>query len=419
MRHFNSADSQNMTNGATKRFIRRHREDDVRQLAFKRGHHPDVDMGHALEQIQGWQTARAKLPLWAAHDDVVYPPHLNMEQCSSGQTAAYKRQIIRRLLPGLPGPTVFVDLTGGFGVDFFYLSAGFSRALYVERDPRLAELARHNLAVLGRQAAEVCCGDCPAILDRLPPRKDRSGSTVIFLDPARRGHHGQRVYGLQDCEPDVTLLRDRLLDRSDVLMLKLSPMLDWHEAVHWLCPSGMGCEVHIVSAGNECKELLLVITRRETPLRVCCANDAERFDYMPHCDAALPPPKYAVLSPQTVGSRLLVPNASIMKAGCFARLAARFGAVAIAPNSHLFLSHDPVPDFPGRTFRITAVSSFNKKTLRAALSGMSRANIATRNFPLSAAELHRRLKLKDGGGHYLFATTDENNNKWLLVTQRA
>lgn len=408
-----------MTNQATINFIREHREDDVRQLALGGSRNPDVDLCYALEQIQGWQTARKKLPLWAAHEAIVYPPHLNMEQCSSEQTASYKQQIVRRLLGDALASASLVDLTGGFGVDFFYLSAGFSRSLYVERDAELCAVVRHNLNVLGRQQAEVWCRDSETVLDSLSVDKERSATTVVFLDPARRGAHGQRVFGLQDCEPDVTLLRQRLLDISDVLLLKLSPMLDWHEALHQLCPGGRGCEVHIVSVGNECKELVLVITGRDTPLRVFCVNDNEQFVFMPQEPVAPTIQKFADLSPQAVGKWLLVPNASVMKAGCFYELSAHFDVLLVAPNSHLFLSHNPIPDFPGRIFRITAVSSFNKKALKATLADIDRANIATRNFPLSVAELRRRLKLKDGGSHYLFATTDANNDKWLLIAQKA
>lgn len=408
-----------MTNQATINFIREHRENDVRQLALSGSRNPDVDLCYALEQIQGWQTARKKLPLWAAHEAIVYPPHLNMEQCSSEQTAFYKQQIVRRLLGDALASAVFADLTGGFGVDFFYLSAGFSRSLYVERDAELCAVVRHNLNVLGRQQAEVWCCDSETVLDSLSVEKERSATTVVFLDPARRGAHGQRVFGLQDCEPDVTLLRQRLLDKSEVLLLKLSPMLDWHEALHQLCPGGRGCEVHIVSVSNECKELVLVITGRDTPLRVFCVNDNEHFVFTPQDPVVPMIHKFADLSPHVAGNWLMVPNASIMKAGCFHELSAHFDILPIAANSHLFLSHNHVPDFPGRIFRIIAVSSFNKKAIKVALADIDRANIATRNFPLSVAELRRRLKLKDGGNHYLFATSDEKDAKWLLVTEKA
>ncbi|MBM6992994.1 MAG: SAM-dependent methyltransferase [Prevotella sp.] len=403
-----------MTNEVTKIFIRDHREDDVRRLALEGSRNSAVDLPFALDQIQGWQTARRKLPFWAAHDDVVYPPHLNMEQCSSEQTARYKQQVVCRFLADFSGPSVLVDLTGGYGVDFFYLSEPFTRAVYVERHAALSELVGHNLGVLGRSQAEVHCADGVEFLDSLPTGSDRSAATVIFLDPARRGSHGQKVFGLQDCEPDVTQLRDRLLDRCDVLMLKLSPMLDWHEALRQLCPSGRGCEVHIVSAGGECKELLLVMTHDDTPLRVYCVNDDELFDYMPQSSDAAPTASSATVSAPSLAGWLLVPNASIMKAGCFRELAAAYGLHVVDRNSHLFVADGPVAGFPGRQFCIRAVSSMNKREVREALRGITQANIATRNFPLSVAELRKRLKLHDGGSLYLFATTWQKQHVLLF-----
>lgn len=403
-----------MNTETTLAFIRRHRESDIRQIALEGHNNPAVDLPFALVQIQGWQTARGKLPTWAARDDILYPPHLNMEQCSSEHTALYKRAVVGRLLPELADTGTLVDLTGGYGVDFFCLSRGFARAVYVERDPRLCELARHNMAVLGRPHAEIHCDDAPHFLQTLPATGPSSRPTVIFLDPARRGSHGEKVFGLSDCEPDVTLLRDDLLARCDMLLLKLSPMLDWHEALRRLRASGAGCEVHIVATGNECKELLMVITRDESPLRVYCVNDDERFVYTP---AAFDPSRLPVTAApvaDALAGWLHVPNAAIMKAGCFDELAAEYSLSAVGPNSHLFVAHEPVERFPGRRFRIVSVCSLNKRDVRQALSGVTQANIATRNFPLSVPELRKRLKIKDGGNLYIFATTWQEKHVLIL-----
>ncbi len=394
-----------MINQPTQQFILTHREADVRQLALLGSRDAAVDLTEALQQIQGWQTARHKLPLWAACHEVVYPPHLNMEQCSSEQTALYKQGIVRRLLPRLSPESTMADLTGGFGVDFFYLSRGFAHATYVERNEALAAMVRHNLHALGDTTSVVRCAESAEVLQALPEGTDRPSPTLLYLDPARRGDHGQKVFGLSDCEPDVTALRAELLAKSDLLLLKLSPMLDWHEALRQLCPEGTGCEVHIVSVGGECKELLLAITRSEEPLRVYCANDDELFVYTPQGVSGGSEGAYVPESAQTIEGWLLVPNASIMKAGCFREVAAEYGLRMVDRNSHLFVADGPVEGFPGRQFRITRVSTMNRRELREALQGVSQANIATRNFPLSVAELRKRLKLRDGGSTYLFATT--------------
>lgn len=386
-------------------FISEHREDDVRKLAFEGQHFPHINMPFALEQIQGWQTARLKLPMWAAIDDIVYPPHINMEQCSSEVTARYKNAILAQALGAVDGAKTLVDLTGGFGVDFSFMSQGFERAVYVERSEQLCDLASHNFALLGLTQSEVACGDGVDFLHGLPRCENTPGTTVIYLDPARRGDHGQKVFGLSDCQPDVTLLRDELIDKADVVLLKLSPMLDVYAALSSLASTGRGVEVHIVSTAGECKELLLLLTHNDTPLRVVCVNDDEIFAYSPISKDDHHPVAPLCDSIDSLCGILLVPNASIMKAGCFAELASHFGLLMLDPNSHLFVAPRPVSGFPGRQFSITGVSSMNKRELRDMFGQMNQANVAVRNFPLSVAELRRRLKLRDGGNDYLFATT--------------
>ena len=399
-------------NEETLAFIRRHREDDIRKLALQGGM-DDVDRVWALDQIAGWQTARHKLPSWAAVDGLVYPPRLSMEQCSSEQTARYKAGVARRLL-GLQDAAregggrlggAFADLTGGFGVDFSFLSRLFQRSVYVERQPTLCDVARQNFGLLGLKGTEVVNGDSAEVLHGL------SGMDLIYLDPARRDVHGQRTFAIGDCTPDVTLLKDELVRRARWVLVKLSPMLDWHKAVADLGP--VVHEVHIVATGNECKELLLVLagSARER-LSVCCANDDSQFCFSP--DASAPLRSLSGL-PHGV---LFEPNSAIMKAGCFDVVAERFQLQSIAQNSHLFVADAPREDFPGRQFRIENVTSFGKKELRRALAGIEKANVSVRNFPLSAQELRRKLKLADGGDTYLFGTTTSDESHVLMVCKR-
>lgn len=460
-------------------FVAAHRTEDVRELALKSKRVDGLDLPLALDQIAGWQIACKKLPQWASCEGIIYPPHISMEQCSSQFTAQYKSEIAQTLLT--PAVTVrarmsdsaesdnqttksepqlsnsgesdncevemclrmsdsaesdtqetktgvrvsdspesdtlvarssMVDLTGGFGVDFSYLARGFSQATYVERQRHLCDLAEHNMAALGLDQARIVCGDGVEYLRQMDP------VDFIYLDPARRDEHGSRTYAIEDCTPNVLELRDLLLAKSQCTLVKLSPMLDWRKAVADF--DGTVREVHIVATGNECKELLLVLGQQvhEEPSapRVFCVNDNQRIDY----DSA------AYTQGLRIGGKplpeaknyLYEPNASIMKAGCFDLVEERFGVAQVGPSSHLFVSATPVADFPGRGFAIEAIGGMNKKDIKRLLNGTKQANIAVRNFPLTAPQLRKKLKLADGGPVYLFGTTMQGCDHVLLRTSK-
>ena len=404
-----------MMNQATQDFIRQHQDEDVRQLAFFGSKNPEVDMPFALDQIRGRKMARAKLPRWANIDGIIYPPHISMEQCSSESTALYKAELAARLL-GLSASSSseeigFVDLTGGFGVDFSYIAARLRlKSMYVERQAHLCDAAKENFERLGLKNAIVKNGDGIEVLHSLKELK------LIFIDPARRDDAGNKVVSLKDCTPDVTVLQEEMLLKADYVIIKLSPMLDWHRAISELSHVR---EVHIISVNNECKELLLVLSARNMGenLRIYCINDAQSFV----CNELDMESSSVKIAPSTLEEMqyLYEPNASLMKAGCFGVLSERYDARMLSKNSHLFVSREPIAAFPGRSFRIIAVSSFNKKELKRYLSGITKANIATRNFPLSVAELRKRLKLKDGGETYIFATTLSDDSHVLVITEKA
>lgn len=397
----------------TAEFIREYRERDIRQLALQANRFPDVDMPYALDQIQGWQIARRKLPKWAACDGVIFPPHLSMEQCSSEPTAQYKLNLAMEWAERVGHASSMTDLTGGFGVDFSFTSCAFAAATYVERNEQLCHIVEHNLPLLGLNNATVVCADAVEYLSTVEPQ------IMLFLDPARRDEHGAKTVMLADCTPDVVQLLPQLLEKSRFTMLKLSPMLDWHKAVDDL--QGAVREVHIVSVGGECKELLLVLsTVVESELKVYCADlstasdTSSLFVYTPGSSAPIANSKLKTQNSKFVHE----PNASIMKAGCFDELAAAYGMSPVSRNSHLFLSDEPVEDFPGRSFVVERVTTMNKGELRKALVGIEKANIATRNFPLTVAELRKRLKIKDGGDVYIFATTTAEGEHVLLISRK-
>ena len=387
-------------NDKTRDFIEQNLNADIRQLALKGCRDKDVDLDAAIRQIAGRQTARRKLPSWAALDGILYPPHLNMEQCSSEQTARYKA----RICSSHPSSKTLVDLTGGFGVDFAFMSEAFDEATYVERNSELFAISSANMKILAPKAK--CLNeDGLEVLHRL------DHVSMIFMDPARRDNHGARTYGISDCTPNVLEIKDELLQKADVVMLKLSPMLDWHKAISDLGEQYIK-EVHIVSVQNECKELLIVMQQQPAePPTVYCVNDDSVFSYHPSSISS------NHISHHSSLIYLYEPNASIMKAGCFAEIEQAFEVSQLAPNSHLFASDQAIADFPGRKFRISAVTSMNKQELKQALKDIRQANIAVRNFPMSVADLRKRLKLSEGGNDYIFATTLTEGKKVLIICQ--
>lgn len=407
-----------LINPQTLDYIATHASDDIRQLALK-GAPEEVDLPLALDQIAGRQTARHKLPSWAATDGIIYPPHLSMEQCSSEATARYKASLVRRLqAESGQEPQTMADLTGGFGVDFSLLARSFAEATYVDRQPHLCDLARHNFACLGLKQARVVTADATEMLEQMQPVE------LLFIDPARRDAAGARTFAISDCTPDILELKGLLLARARHVLVKLSPMLDWRKAVADLgeCVG----EVHIVAVGGECKELLLVLSSAFHGLeRLCCVHDGEVFDASCSLAAVQDLPQGAGQGTLTLealsqpGLWLYEPDASVMKAGCFDLLGRRMGVRQIDRNSHLFIASERTEHFPGREFRVDKVTTMNKKDLKKALGGMSQANIAVRNFPMRVADLRGRLKLGEGGSTYIFATTLTDKTHVLFVCSKA
>ena len=370
-------------------------------------------MPFAIQQIDGWQRARTKLPSWAAHDDILYPPHLAVEQCSSEVTARYKAKLCQRLIQNF---TSMADLTGGMGVDFSLLAPLFKQAIYIERQPHLCEAAQHNFQVLGIHHATVTEGDGLEVLSQLPHQ------SLVFIDPARRDTHGARTYAISDCTPDILPVLPKILKKTDILLVKLSPMLDWHQTAEELdtsCPGALR-EIHIIATGNECKELLVVLAakRSDSPVALHCVNDDTCFVTDTQEERQLPPcPTLSRLEETAAMSWLYEPNAAIMKAGCFNTLSQRLPVRALSANSHLFVADTHLPDFPGRQLHILRNSSTNKKELKKALEGINRATITVRNFPMSAVQLRQRLRIADGDNHWIFASTIGQREHVIFVCE--
>ena len=390
----------------TIRFIDENARADVRSLALQAKKYPKVDMAMAVVQIAGRQIAEAKVPTWYRTEGLLYPKHLSMEQCSSEATAIYKA--------GLVEGETFADLTGGFGIDCSFLSRKFKKADYVERQAELCELAKHNFPLLGLNI-DVHNEDGVEYLKRMQP------VDCLFLDPARRDGHGGKTVAISDCEPDVSALEELLVEKARKVVVKLSPMLDLSLALKDLKHV---CEVHIVSTDNECKELLLILQKEtaSTEVSIHCINSLGALNgYRIYQEYAFTQEQERTSDcPLTheVEAYLYEPNASIMKAGAYRSLTQAYPVKKLHPSSHLYVSPHFIEDFPGRKFQVEAVSGFGKKELKTFLQGMEKANLTIRNFPSSVAELRKRLKLKEGGDDYLFATTLADESKVIIKCKK-
>ena len=385
----------------TLRFIEENSRADVRSLALQAKKYPQVDMAMAVVQIAGRQIAEVKVPSWYRTEGLFYPKHLSMEQCSSEATAIYKANLVE-------GET-FADLTGGFGIDCSFLSRKFKQADYVERQAELCELAKHNFPLLGLSIG-VHNEDGVEYLKQMQP------VDCLFLDPARRDGHGGKTVAISDCEPDVSALEDLLVEKAQTVMIKLSPMLDLSLALKTL---KYVREVHIVSVNNECKELLLILQKSSVSSEVAIHCEhivnaqhqhytfTQEQEHTSDCPLAT-----------EVGAYLYEPNASILKAGAYRSLTQTYGVKKLHASSHLYTSSYYVENFPGRRFQVEAVSGFGKKELKTLLQGLEKANLTIRNFPSSVADLRKRLKLKEGGEDYIFATTLADDSKVLIKCKK-
>ena len=383
----------------TRQFIRENLNADVPTLALKKAP-VGTDFSLALRQIEARQLLRKKVPSWSENEDLLFPLHLSIEQCSSEASAKYKASLLQ-------GQS-FVDLTGGLGIDTYFISRQFQQADYVERQTELCELARYNFDVLNADI-KVWNKTAEDYLKHCEPKD------CIFLDPARRDAYGRKTVSISDCTPDVIDLQEKLLQKAEKVMIKLSPMLDISQALGELHHVK---EVHVVAVFNECKELDFIMERDyqgepqfvcvnllTSQAKLCFTREEERS-----CPSRIA---------DTVLNYLYEPNPAVMKAGCYKLLTERFDVLKLHKNSNLYTSEQFNPNFPGRIFKVEDWTPYSKKIKQTLLSDVAQASIAVRNFPLSVAELRKILRIGDGDAIYLFATTLKGENKIIIRTKKA
>ena len=383
-----------MTN---EKFIVQNKDADVHTLALNKAP-AGINLHYCLRQIEGLQTAQRKLPSWAKTNGIIYPVKLSMEQCSSEQTALYKQELVASQLP--EGRENMVDLTGGFGIDFSFLAQLFDEADYVEQNEQLCEIARHNFPLLGLSKVQIHNKTCEKFIDEM------GYFSFIYLDPSRRDATGRKMVALNDCTPDLETLQEKLLDHATMVLVKLSPMLDIQDTLRRLTNVN---EVHVVSVDGECKEMLLVISHERKSVTYHCINITAQTQTFSTEKRETKP----IIAPHPE-QYLYEPNASIMKAGVQNALCQAYNIRKLHPFSHLFTSPHFIENFPGRAFVIDDYCSFAKKDIKTMLAGISQCNLTIRNFPSTVAELRKRLKLREGGNIYLFATTLSDGSHALL-----
>ena len=413
-----------MINEPTLQYINSHATDDVAYLALHPSKDPQVDMQMALQQIAGRQKANEKLPDWYATEGILYPKKVSMEQCSSSQTAEYKASLVE-------GKS-FADLSGGFGVDTIAIARKFKKGYYVEPQEELCELFQQNSKTLGINNITIAQNTMENFIDEMKT------VDVIYLDPSRRDIHGRRVVSLEDCTPNLLEWKSVLLEKCNTLMVKLSPMIDLHQTLRALPET---YAIHVIAVNGECKEVVCLLTTNAPDNGICrdakfcvstpntdatdttivavdiCNNttDGTRRDAINRVSTTVEterttPPSIA----PDLGAYLYEPNAAVMKAGIFNSISQEFQVQKLEKNTNLFTSNELREDFPGRIFRIEAVHEFHPRKTAKELSKLASASIAVRNFPLSAEELRKVLKIKDGNAWYLFGCTLFDGRKVVI-----
>ncbi|WP_229215027.1 THUMP-like domain-containing protein [Dyadobacter bucti] len=384
-------------------FIQSHRNDDISQLILKAGKFKEFDVKKLAAQIAARQKAVKKLPEWAENKELIFPPALSVEQSSSEATARYKA--------GLVGGTTFTDITGGMGVDCFYMSRNFETAHYYELQAEVARAAAFNFEKLGAHHIKVHAADSLKSLEDTDQYFD-----WIYADPARRDFNWEKVVLLSDCTPDVLSHLPILFKNAPDILLKTSPLLDIDLAAKQLQKLK---EVHVMGYEQECKELLFVLNRDIVSdqfmlrVRIINADGSVRYGL----DFSREDEREAAVTYSKPLSYLYEPHPAVLKAGAFKTVCTVFDVAKLSVNSHLYTSEGFCANFPGRSFEIIGTCKPDMKEI-ADFAKDGKANLTLRNFPAKIQDLRKKWKLKEGGDIYLFATTLADHSRIIIVTKK-
>ena len=383
------------------RFVTEHAGDDPERLLLSADRWPEVDVRRAARNIAARAKIRTKIPSWYAHPELEYPGSLPLEQASSEATALYKQAFVH------DGARI-ADLTGGMGVDCWFMSRRASEAHYCERNVELCAAARHNFQALGNASIAVHDGDGIVWLSKQPEHFD-----LIFLDPARRDTAARRVYDIADCEPNLLEIKDLLLSKACRVLAKISPMADISRTLS-LFPEAR--ELHVLAVAGEVKELLLLLGNgklEDEPLIVAhdiLHDGAHHFEFHPSEE-----PEAEVRYASQIGKYLVQPSKAMLKAGAFRLLSQHYNLEKLAPSTHLYTADTPPEGFPGKVFEVESVMEWSKASIRQLKQQYDRLEMTALNFPLATDALRQRLGIKDGGTSHLFATALSDKRKILIT----
>ena len=391
-------------------FIREHSAEDTVKLVLSGERYPDIDIKLAATIIEARRKIAEKVPKWAGRFDLFYPNTLAAEQSSSSHTAVYKQHFF-------DGGTV-IDLTGGMGIDSYYMAQKAQKLCYIERNPELCLAAEYNFRKLGLKNIStynyyISKKNISSVIDcvvkeaesREYPARQKNVS-LIYLDPARRGDNNRRIYAISDCEPNIIELKEELFRHTDTVLIKVSPMADIKSLIREFPETA---SIHVLSVENECKELLILLSSEkrysEEEVEIVCVNFAKNglfkpfvFTYYDELSAI------STFAPH-IKEYLYEPNSSLLKAGAFKSVSKAYGVEKLEKNTHLYTSDKIIEGFPGRVFKVKEVMEYNNKTLLNLKKTYPKANVAVRNFPISADQLKRRGEIEDGGETYIIGTT--------------
>jgi 16S rRNA G966 N2-methylase RsmD len=380
--------------------VQQNYQKNLAQLAFKKSLVSGYENRFVLDQLYGKQKAKKKFPFLFEKAAILYPAKVSVEQSSSEKTAKWKAQLVTG--------SSLLDMTGGFGLDSYFFSKSVGAVTYLEQNEALYDIVKHNFEQLGVENIHPVLGDSIAFIKNYSSTFD-----WIYLDPARRDELGNRKVGLAGYFPNLIEIQSELFTKTEHILVKVSPMLDIQQAIQQL---KFVQKVLVIAVQNEVKELLLIL-KKEKPAQIpfqCVdlKNSGVIIDYQASVLS-----QQAVLSYSMPRNYIYEPNAAILKAGLFKEVAIDYKVEKLHSNTHLYTADELIDDFPGRKFRCEAVLNFNKKIVKPYLDN-GKANISTRNFPYSVAEVRKKLACKAGGNIYLFASTLMNEKLGILVCRK-
>jgi len=379
-------------------FINANLKSDITKLILKGSPFANISIQEIAEQISAKVKCEKKLPIWFSAENIYFPNRLNIEQTSSEITAKYKANLVS-------GESL-IDITGGFGVDAYFFSQKVKNVTHCELNEELSNIVSHNLTPLKIENISTHLGNGIDYLKNTTEKYD-----WVYTDPSRRNDAKGKVFLLEDCLPNIPENLDDLFEKSENILIKVSPILDISSAINEL---KFEKEIHIVAVNNEVKELLFLLEKNynsDVQIRTINFNKKENqifnFNLYESINATYAEPK----------KYLFEPNSAILKAGGFNNISNQLNIDKLHQHSHLYTSNELL-NFPGRSFEIKHCISYDRKQLKKLIPS-KKANITTRNFPETVAQIRKKTKLKDGGNQYLFFTTDVNNKHIVLICEKA